>query len=55
MIYRIAESTWFTWVSQSNHIVMDVHEDDDADTWLTTQVKSQKNFIIYIIKVYNYS
>ena len=37
---RCLESSWFAWVSQSNHIVMDVHDDEgDSDSWLTLQVK----------------
>ena len=35
---RMADSAWFTWVSQCNHIVMDVHDDDPQDTWLNLQV-----------------
>ena len=38
---RLPESTWFAWVSQSNHIVMNVHEDKMDDTWLNLQVKIQ--------------
>ena len=38
LIMRMVESAWFTWVSQSNHIVMDVHEDDEYDSWLSLQV-----------------
>ena len=38
MIVKMLDSTWFTWVSQCNHIVMDVHDDDPHDTWLNLQV-----------------
>ena len=40
---RLAESAWFVWVSQSNHIVMDVHEEDESDTWLSLQLKATCN------------
>ena len=36
---RTCDSTWFTWVTQSNHIVMDIHDEDDSDTWLSLQVR----------------
>jgi hypothetical protein len=39
---RLAESAWFAWVSQCNHICMDVHEDNSTDTWLNLQVIQQK-------------
>ncbi len=36
---RCIESSWFAWVSQSNHIVMDIHDDfGDKDSWLRLQV-----------------
>lgn len=35
---RLIESSWFTWVAQSNHIVMDIHEETSSDTWFTLQV-----------------
>lgn len=38
LVCRSADSTWFTWVTQLNHISMDVHEEDANDTWLTLQV-----------------
>ena len=37
--FRFVESSWFMWVTQTNHIVMDVHDDDPADSWLTLQVR----------------
>jgi hypothetical protein len=35
---RLTESAWFAWVSQCNHICMDVHGDNPSDTWLNLQV-----------------
>ncbi|RNA11075.1 fatty acid desaturase 2 [Brachionus plicatilis] len=40
---RLFESAWFTWVSQCNHIVMDVHDDVDYDSWLHLQIKATCN------------
>ena len=40
LLMRMCESAWFTWVSQCNHIVMDVHVDDSTDSWLNLQVTS---------------
>ena len=39
---RTVDSSWFTWVTQLNHIVMDVHEEDEHDTWLSLQVRNNK-------------
>jgi hypothetical protein len=36
--HRLVESTWFVWVAQSNHVVMDIHDDSEADSWLSLQV-----------------
>lgn len=35
---RLIESSWFTWVAQSNHVVMDIHDDVIYDSWLSLQV-----------------
>jgi hypothetical protein len=35
---RLTDSAWFAWVSQSNHICMDVHDDNPTDTWVNLQV-----------------
>jgi len=35
---RMCDSTWFIWVAQSNHIVMDVHDDEGKESWLSLQV-----------------
>ncbi|XP_067929680.1 acyl-CoA 6-desaturase-like [Watersipora subatra] len=44
-INRVLESTWFTWVSQTNHIPMTVEKDEShsANTWLTAQLKATCN------------
>jgi len=34
---RCLDSQWFVWVSQSNHIPMDIEEDQDRP-WLALQV-----------------
>ena len=39
LIVRILESHWFVWVSQSNHIPMNI-DDDDAKPWFHLQVRS---------------
>ncbi len=36
--YRVTESGWFIWVAQCNHIVMDVHDDENNESWLHLQV-----------------
>ena len=36
---RLVDSTWFAWVTQVNHVCMDVHEDKMDDTWLNLQVQ----------------
>jgi len=38
--YRCLDSEWFVWVSQSNHIPMDIEEDKDRP-WLSLQVRYQ--------------
>ncbi|XP_061165492.1 acyl-CoA 6-desaturase-like isoform X1 [Saccostrea echinata] len=38
-IMRVLESHWFTWVSQSNHIPMDIDE-DTAEPWIRLQLKA---------------
>jgi len=35
---RYIESTWFIWVSQMNHIPMDIDYDKNED-WVSTQVR----------------
>lgn len=35
---RYLESTWFIWVSQMNHIPMDIDYDKNED-WVSTQVR----------------
>ena len=38
-LFRVLESHWFTWVSQSNHIPMNVAQDDPCGrAWLIYQV-----------------
>nr|ARR97144.1 delta-5 fatty acid desaturase 2 protein [Haliotis discus discus] len=41
-IMRCLESHWFTWVSQSNHIPMDI-EEDSAKPWLALQLHATCN------------
>jgi len=41
LLVRFIESSWFVWVSQSNHIPMDVHDNDPYDSWLALQVIKQ--------------
>lgn len=36
-LYRVIESHWFVWVTQSNHIPMEI-DDDKARAWLPLQV-----------------
>uniref|UniRef100_A0A8W8KT35 Cytochrome b5 heme-binding domain-containing protein n=1 Tax=Magallana gigas TaxID=29159 RepID=A0A8W8KT35_MAGGI len=38
-IMRVLESHWFTWVSQSNHIPMDIDR-DTAEPWIRLQMKA---------------
>ncbi|XP_056013481.1 acyl-CoA 6-desaturase-like isoform X4 [Ostrea edulis] len=38
-IMRVLESHWFTWVSQSNHIPMDIDR-DTAEPWIKLQLKA---------------
>nr|ATI22170.1 delta-5 desaturase 1 [Brachionus koreanus]QBO56256.1 fatty acid desaturase 5/6-5 [Brachionus koreanus] len=40
---RLLESAWFTWVSQCNHIVMDVHDDVDYESWFHLQLRATCN------------
>ncbi|XP_072033826.1 acyl-CoA (8-3)-desaturase-like [Amphiura filiformis] len=41
-IMRVIESIWFTWVSQSNHIPMEIDE-DTAKPWLELQLRATCN------------
>lgn len=43
LLIRLIESSWFTWVAQSNHIVMDIHEETSSDTWFTLQLRATCN------------
>lgn len=43
---RFFESSWFVWVSQSNHIPMDIHDNDEYDSWLSLQVIEFKAFFL---------
>lgn len=43
LVVRFFESSWFVWVSQSNHIPMDVHDNDPNDSWLSLQLKGTCN------------
>lgn len=38
LVIRSIESSWFAWISQSNHIPMEIHDDDKLDSWLSLQV-----------------
>nr|XP_054755277.1 acyl-CoA 6-desaturase-like [Lytechinus pictus] len=40
--FRVMESIWFTWVSQSNHIPMEIDE-DAARPWLELQLRATCN------------
>lgn len=40
---RLIESAWFTWVSQCNHIVMDIHDDVDYESWFHLQLRATCN------------
>jgi len=42
-VMRLMESAWFTWVTQINHVAMDVHEESDEDTWVTLNLKGTCN------------
>ncbi|XP_055959083.1 acyl-CoA 6-desaturase [Patella vulgata] len=42
VVMRVFESSWFTWVSQSNHIPMKI-EEDDAKPWLRLQLNATCN------------
>uniref|UniRef100_A0A8C4V4M1 Uncharacterized protein n=1 Tax=Falco tinnunculus TaxID=100819 RepID=A0A8C4V4M1_FALTI len=35
-MFRMLESSWFVWVSQMNHIPMDIYYDNNLD-WVSTQ------------------
>ncbi|NXS94134.1 FADS1 desaturase, partial [Jacana jacana] len=41
-IFRMLESSWFVWVSQMNHIPMDIYYDDNLD-WVSTQLQATHN------------
>ena len=36
--YRILDSGIFIWLSQVNHVVMDIHDDEKDESWLSLQV-----------------
>ncbi|CAF4743025.1 unnamed protein product, partial [Rotaria socialis] len=40
---RVFEGTWFVVVTQSNHVVMDVSEDDTKLSWFRMQLKATCN------------
>ena len=40
IIYRILESHWFTWVTQTNHIPMEIDYDKQRD-WPAMQVRNR--------------
>ncbi|XP_074647947.1 acyl-CoA 6-desaturase-like isoform X2 [Tubulanus polymorphus] len=42
MLFRTLESNWFVWVTQMNHIPMDIDKDTNRE-WLTLQLKSTCN------------
>lgn len=39
LFFRVIESHWFTWVSQSNHIPMNI-KTDEASPWLKLQMNA---------------
>ena len=41
--YRMIDSAWFIWVSQCNHIVMDIHDDEKNESWFTLQLRATCN------------
>ncbi|XP_070569632.1 acyl-CoA 6-desaturase-like [Ptychodera flava] len=41
-VTRVVESTWFTWVSQSNHIPMEIDEDQERP-WVPLQMHATRN------------
>ncbi|NXJ08158.1 FADS1 desaturase, partial [Odontophorus gujanensis] len=41
-IFRMLESSWFVWVSQMNHIPMDIYYDKNLD-WVSTQLQATCN------------
>eukprot|EP00076_Gallus_gallus_P021347 XP_015142319.1 fatty acid desaturase 1-like isoform X2 [Gallus gallus] len=41
-IFRMLESSWFVWVSQMNHIPMDIYYDQNLD-WVSTQLQATCN------------
>uniref|UniRef100_A0A8D0H8Y8 Cytochrome b5 heme-binding domain-containing protein n=1 Tax=Sphenodon punctatus TaxID=8508 RepID=A0A8D0H8Y8_SPHPU len=42
LLFRMMESTWFVWVSQMNHIPMDIDYDNNLD-WVSTQLHATCN------------
>ena len=50
-VVRCLDSQWFVWVSQSNHIPMDIEEDKDRP-WLALQVFCIGISVIVIIPTY---
>lgn len=43
LLIRLIESSWFTWVAQSNHVVMDIHDDVSSESWLNLQLRATCN------------
>ncbi|NXQ30020.1 FADS1 desaturase, partial [Alaudala cheleensis] len=41
-LHRMLESSWFVWVSQMNHIPMDIDYDKNLD-WMSTQLQATCN------------
>uniref|UniRef100_A0A8C3PMK7 Cytochrome b5 heme-binding domain-containing protein n=1 Tax=Calidris pygmaea TaxID=425635 RepID=A0A8C3PMK7_9CHAR len=41
-LHRMLESSWFVWVSQMNHIPMDIYYDNNLD-WVSTQLQATCN------------
>ncbi|CAF0724085.1 unnamed protein product [Didymodactylos carnosus] len=42
-LLRLFESTWFAWVAQSNHVVMDILEDKSNLSWVRMQLQATCN------------
>ena len=38
--FRVVDAGIFIWLSQVNHIVMDVHDDDKDESWVNLQVNN---------------
>ena len=52
-MFRIIESHWFVWVSQSNHIPMEIDYDKERP-WLSLQVGSCINYTHLLLVFYLY-